>query len=201
MPEFCSCGAQLPPDARFCHRCGKPQREEAEMEPATTPVETRPEALPLSFHNPIAVRVGLLMASAAALLTWVLVFGFVIWWFTAGFLAVYVYHRRAGGLMTVRSGARMGWITGVLTFAITTVLVTTSIIVMAMSSGGFAARYREQVRNIPLQDPNMGQILQFLQSPGGIAVALLVWLFLIFVMIAILCTAGGALGAKIVGKD
>ena len=23
--EFCTCGAQLPPDARFCHKCGKPQ--------------------------------------------------------------------------------------------------------------------------------------------------------------------------------
>ena len=25
VPEFCTCGAQLPPDARFCHKCGKPQ--------------------------------------------------------------------------------------------------------------------------------------------------------------------------------
>ncbi len=27
MPDFCTCGAQLPPDALFCHKCGKPQRE------------------------------------------------------------------------------------------------------------------------------------------------------------------------------
>ena len=32
MPEFCTCGAELPPDARFCHRCGKPQREETALE-------------------------------------------------------------------------------------------------------------------------------------------------------------------------
>jgi predicted amidophosphoribosyltransferase len=54
MPEFCTCGAELPPDARFCHRCGKPQREEIEPEtvapiPPGTPavvaaVTTSPEA-------------------------------------------------------------------------------------------------------------------------------------------------------------
>ena len=34
MPEFCSCGAQLPPDALFCHKCGKPQRDIVEPDPA-----------------------------------------------------------------------------------------------------------------------------------------------------------------------
>ena len=32
MPEFCTCGAELPPDSRFCHKCGKPQREEIAVE-------------------------------------------------------------------------------------------------------------------------------------------------------------------------
>ena len=27
MPDSCTCGAQLPPDALFCHKCGKPQRD------------------------------------------------------------------------------------------------------------------------------------------------------------------------------
>ena len=31
MPEFCSCGSELPPDALFCHKCGKPQRELQEV--------------------------------------------------------------------------------------------------------------------------------------------------------------------------
>ena len=29
VPEYCTCGAQLPPDARFCHKCGKPQYDYA----------------------------------------------------------------------------------------------------------------------------------------------------------------------------
>jgi len=27
MPDNCTCGAELPPDSLFCHKCGKPQRE------------------------------------------------------------------------------------------------------------------------------------------------------------------------------
>ena len=35
MPDFCTCGAQLPPDSLFCHKCGKPQRDVIEPEPET----------------------------------------------------------------------------------------------------------------------------------------------------------------------
>src|ERR1019366_3176643 len=65
MPEFCTCGAQLPPDALFCHKCGKPQREliapefqipenaESALPPA--PVPLAPDALPMNFRNRVAV--------------------------------------------------------------------------------------------------------------------------------------------------
>src|SRR5689334_2027095 len=54
MADFCTCGAQLPEDARFCHRCGKPQRNE------TFAVEPTPEIVEIpavasanpSFHHP-----------------------------------------------------------------------------------------------------------------------------------------------------
>ena len=72
MPEFCTCGAQLPPDALFCHKCGKPQRDivTPEIEPNTYPAAVeasvappppapRLQPLPLNFHNPIAVRIAL----------------------------------------------------------------------------------------------------------------------------------------------
>src|ERR1035438_5726160 len=82
MPEFCTCGAELPPDARFCHRCGKPQREEIVPETVARPPEVvmavtpGPEGVPppsapprVNFHNRTAVRIGLLMAGIASLLS------------------------------------------------------------------------------------------------------------------------------------
>ena len=120
MPEFCTCGAELPPDARFCHRCGKPQREEivpetveppenapalvtgAPPRPATAPI---PQARPprVNFHNNTAVRIGLLMAGSGvaaerACLPWSLGSGGPgdLVDDRAGFLSVYIYRRRTG---------------------------------------------------------------------------------------------------------
>ncbi len=47
MPDFCTCGAQLPLDALFCHKCGKPQRDVIEPEPE---IES---ALEFSFLSPL----------------------------------------------------------------------------------------------------------------------------------------------------
>src|SRR3977135_1531243 len=126
MLDFSSWGAELPPDSRFCHKCGKPQREEMVVEQPTTPVfvVTEPVAIPVapSFHNPIAVRVCLFVASITALLCLLLPFGFVIWLPSAGFIAVYLFRRRTGQSLSVRGGARMGWMAGILSFLILTVL-------------------------------------------------------------------------------
>ena len=78
VPEFCTCGAQLPPDARFCHKCGKPQYdypvvEEAEPEPAPPQRggcgASRRAAISadISFHNGLAVRIGFIAAMGAVL--------------------------------------------------------------------------------------------------------------------------------------
>jgi len=48
-------------------------------------------------------------------------------------------------------------------------------------------------------DPNVKEALRILQSPGGIAVFVIVALLFSFLMITFLCTAGGALGAKLAG--
>src|ERR1700693_5429178 len=80
VPEFCTCGAQLPPDARFCHKCGKPQYDYPGVEQSETPpplieVASVPPAPPvqvsgeISFHNRLAVRVGLISAVAAVLVS------------------------------------------------------------------------------------------------------------------------------------
>ncbi len=213
MPDFCTCGAELPPDARFCHKCGKPQGEVFEVEPSSQSAapeselpavsETAPQAAPrreLNFHNPVAVRVGLSMACAATLLSSMPVIGWfsIIWWTSAGFCAVYLYRRRTGEPLTVRKGLRMGWITGVFTFAMMTVLFTLG---AAAQRGGLAALFQQQLQNLPSGYPNIEEMRQLLQTPAGLAAITLFGLAASFAITTSLCTAGGALGAKIVGRD
>src|SRR4051794_8860906 len=129
MPDFCTCGAQLAPDSLFCHKCGKPQREVAEPEIVTQPIPPpplpeappSPASLPLNFHNPVAVRVAATVALIATLLSWIPALNIILW-LAAGFFAVYLYRRRTGVFLNVRAGVRLGWITGVLMFVITTVI-------------------------------------------------------------------------------
>src|ERR1017187_3581837 len=216
MPEFCTCGAELPPDARFCHRCGKPQREEIVPETVARPPEVvmavtpGPEGVPppsapprVNFHNRTAVRIGLLMAGIASLLSAPPTMaaglaGLAIWWLTAGFMSVYIYRRRTGQFLTVDSGLRMGWITGLLGSTITSVLFTASIVSLT-SGGGFASVYQAQVRKMYGNDPNVQQALKMLESPSGLAVFVVIALLFLFLIITLLCSAGGALGAKLVG--
>jgi zinc ribbon protein len=204
MPELCSCGAQLPPDARFCHKCGKPLFEEARVpEVEELPRETPPPApAPLNFHNPIAVRVGFTVASLAALLTWLpfVSLGFVVWWTGAGFLAVYLYRRRTGQLLTVSSGLRIGWMTGILTFMIMVVLLTVTLLPLALS-GSLAAAFQQQLRSMPSNDPAVREAMRVFQSGAGIAAMVVFALGVIFAFVTLFASAGGALGAKIVGRE
>jgi hypothetical protein len=210
MPEFCTCGAQLPPDSLFCHKCGKPQRDviapepepESEAElvpplPLSAPVATAPQPPALNFHNLVAVRIAFIVAPIAFLLSWVPALNLVLW-IAAGFLAVFFHRRRTGVLLNVRAGVRLGWITGVIMFAITTVIFTLTIVPLA-ANGGIAALFRQQLKNPT--DPNVQEALHMLESAPGLATVLIAMLLMLFVFITLLSMAGGALGAKFVSRN
>ncbi len=205
MPEFCTCGAQLPPDARFCHKCGKPLFEEPPVVPDLRPpdvVAKPPAPVPLNFHNPVAVRVGFTVASLAALLSWLplVSLGFVVWWTGAGFAAVYLYRRRTGQMLTVGGGLRIGWMTGILTFVILVVLLTVTLLPMALN-GTLAAAFEQQLRSMPSQDPSVQEAMRVFQSRAGAGVIVVFVLGLIFAFVTFFASAGGALGAKITGRE
>jgi hypothetical protein len=206
MPDFCTCGAELPPDARFCHKCGKPQREEAPIEPVVAaPPENLPPPAPRpvapSFHNPTAVRVGLFVASVTTLLFMALPIGFVVWLPAAGFISVYLFSRRTGQSLSVRSGARMGWIAGILSFVIFTVLFTIGTVAIANQPGGLSGAFREALRSRSIPEQQLEDALQVLANPAGQILVYLFALLLWFMVTAVFCTAGGALGAKVLEKE
>ncbi len=206
MPEFCSCGAQLPEDARFCHKCGKPQREEMVVEvpppPHVTvvlpPAETWSGAP--SFHNPVAIRVGFFVASIATFLCLAIPFGFAVWLPAAGFASVYLFSRRTGQSLSVRNGARMGWIAGMLSFLIITVLFTLIAVALASRPGGLPEFFREQLGARSVSGQDLEKAIEMLKNPADQALVYMFFLLFWFMVISVFCTAGGAIGAKLLGS-
>ena len=206
MSEFCTCGAELAPDSLFCHKCGKPQRAvvaepepetPAEVVPPPRVPEAAPQPPPINFHNLVAVRIAFVVAPVAFLLSGIPAVNLVLW-IAAGFLAVFFHRRRTGVLLSVRAGVRLGWITGVFMFAITTVIFTLTVVPMA-ANGGITALFRQQLKNPT--DPNVQEALRLLETAPGLFAILLVMLFMLFVFITLLSMAGGALGSKFVGRN
>ena len=143
----------------------------------------------------------MMTACIAAVLCSVLFVLAPIWMSAASFLAVYLYHRRTGQPLSTGAGARLGWITGAFLFAISGLMFTVSFISQA-SNGRFAADLQQQMRRMPMADPEAtAQALKLLQSPAGQAVIVLCLLGVLFAVIMSFCAAGGALGAKILSKD
>ncbi|MGP8244654.1 MAG: zinc ribbon domain-containing protein [Bryobacteraceae bacterium] len=210
MPEFCTCGAQLPPDALFCHKCGKPQREIPGVAPAEEVTDRIEIHLPppvfqaatpprVDFRNPVAVRIALLLAVGATVLTAFLPF---LNWLAAGFFAVWFYRRKTGARMNVGAGVRLGWITGILTFGLASVVFALEQVPAAIN-GQLANTIRQQLHNLPIQqDPAVTrQVSELLASSSGIVFFLVFTLAGLFLMITCLSMAGGALGAKLTGRS
>lgn len=209
MPETCTCGATLVENARFCHRCGKDQRAseaaatvdadaaerhegpaaEAWVQPPTAAANPLAQ-IPVSFGNPIALRIAFLMSLALMVLEMIpgLNLLFVVWWLGAGFGAVLMYRRLTGLVLSVRAGARLGSITGILTFVSMAVIFALTMV--------FAGNdlFQQMVK----QDP---QISEVINNPPAMAALFLLVLAIIFAMVVGTCAAGGALGARFAGRD
>ena len=201
MPEYCSCGAELPPDALFCHKCGKPQRYiqpvETEEPPAEVPpiapraVEA-PQPLPLNFHNRIALRIVIVVALVATCLFFLP----YVNWLAAGYFAVFFYTRRTGQPLNFGLGVRMGWMTGIVIFIIDALMI--GLFALFLSAVGGMSEFQAQLRSMadPRTQERIQEALRLFQNRGEV-IALLVQLF---IFITFLSMAGGALAAKLVGR-
>ena len=209
MVEFCSCGAQLPPDARFCHKCGKPQFDyDAMMAETQTPPPAVEPAQPvapdvpaeISFHNRIAVRIAFIGALNSLLLFFLFspipllaIFGSFL---LAGFLAVYLYRRATGQNVTAGNGAKIGWITGIFSFTIFTLFSTCNVLLVSYE-GGMAKMLAQLRSQMSAQGADADMLLRLIDQPMGLAAFLLGSLIFLFVCLTLLPTLGGALGAKL----
>jgi hypothetical protein len=200
MPESCTCGAVLVENARFCHRCGRAVGNEpasaveqtsladAPGAAASAPSERAP--VPVSFANPIALRVAFVMSLALLVLEMIpgLNLLFLVWWLAAGFGAVLLYQRLTGMALTVRAGARLGSITGILTFVSMAVIFALSMLFMG----------KELFQQMIKQDP---QISEIIDNPAAMGTLFVLVLAVIFAMVVGTCAAGGALGARFAARN
>lgn len=211
MPDFCTCGVQLPPDARFCHKCGKPQYDYPGLveEPAAPPplpvvLPVAPAPPEISFHNQLAVRIGFFVALTLFipfLFLQLIPFVPLLIAFLAGFFAVHRYTRRTGHSLSIRSGARMGWITGIFSFGIVAIFIT-FIMAMASIQAPNVDRLREyQGPFLHLKSDQIEQVAKLFQDPASLAQAIAVMLLMFFVILTALPMLGGALGAKVLAKE
>lgn len=214
MPEYCTCGAQLPLDALFCHKCGKPQREvlapappEApEPEPAAasaTPPPLTPSAAParITLFNPQAVGVALIawslsfLGSAVASFLHMPQIVSVMWLPGGGLLAVYLYRRRTGLPVTIRNGAQLGWLCG--TFGFIMAILALTAMVAGLSEPSVALKFRETMEAGGIPQANIDQMLEVLRSPTQIFAIV----FFFFVLFSVLPAFGGVIGAKLFGRS
>ncbi|HWE51179.1 MAG TPA: zinc ribbon domain-containing protein [Bryobacteraceae bacterium] len=213
MPEFCTCGTALVENARFCHRCGRPTFEspaiasetsEAEPviqpagqlrgQPAVTPLHSAFRSatagpLPVNFRNPVALRVAFLMSIGIILIEMIpgVQLFLVLWWLAAGWGAVLLYRKLTGFALSVRAGAQLGSITGVLIFLGMAVIIAFTVL----------ATGNELFEQMVKQNP---QISTVLNDPPELALGVLVMVFIMFAMVVGTCAAGGALGARFAGR-
>jgi hypothetical protein len=189
MPETCTCGTILVENARFCHRCGRPVFPEAlPVEAPPAPIaQTAPkkQVAAVGFGNPIALRIAFLMSIAIMVLEMIPVLQilFVVWCLIAGWGAVRLYRRITGLTLSTSSGARLGSITGVLTF-----LSLAVVMALAMLFNG-----KELIQQMVRQNPEVSQVVN---NPTALALGFLFGLMILFAMVVGMCAAGGALSAR-----
>jgi hypothetical protein len=111
----------------------------------------------------------------------------VLWSLAAGWGAVFLYRRLTGFALSVRAGAQLGSITGVLIFLGLAVIVTFTVLLAG----------NELSEQMVKQNPQMSTILN---DPKELAAAILMMICIMFATVVGTCAAGGALGARFSGR-
>ena len=193
----------MPEDARFCHRCGKPQLED-DIARLNTPdpivpvtVDRAAPVLPLSvvgvsFRDTRAVLISILVAAgtlvgitAVGLVAPVLVPLILC---AAGFLAVRFYRGQSAEPISTVAGAQLGWMTGLWLFVVVAMICAMLAIYVANPQGW------EQLKQ------NVTQLHQYANLPSSqhdFLMQLLLNVPLSFFFLTLLPGLGGVLGAKL----
>jgi phosphatidylglycerophosphate synthase len=212
MPEeFCDCGSAIPENASFCPGCGKPLTVEAREADRQANAFPRPREgeeptgpiVDVDFGTPGALRSCYWSAAFAAIFMNLppLTLLFFIIYPAAGFHAVYSFRRRSQREVKVRAGAKLGFMTGVIAFALMLVLVAMA--TLSLDSDGLKLAFEESAVTLEAdgQPEIAADIRELGENRSALAVIILFGLIIFFAISTGFTTVGGALGAKVLERD
>jgi ribosomal protein L40E len=207
------CGAVLSPDTAFCSHCGAPQvRVPETLSPASRgtvsnsgtdedAIASGASSLALNWRHalPSASTAGFAMA-VASMIPVVSTF-FPLWMIGGGLLAVMLYRRRSSLLaVSTALGGKVGALAGLLGFLFfaffTSAYLTIATIVLHQGE-----QIRATLRGVLEQAANNShdlraqQLVQWMQTPEGLALIMAFSMLLFLVAFLLLSTAGGIFGA------
>lgn len=210
------CSAQVPPGALYCSECGAPQlqfvaSEEVADAVATSSGDGQRRALGIEHRGVIywktAIRIALVAALVAGLLSSVLAAASVLWVVVAGVLAMAAYRRRLPyAVLAPRVGARIGALFGLMAAAIA---VAGNAVFLVIQRYGLhqGAEIDHQLTTIVTQaaaragamDPEapVAMFTNFWLSPQGRVGLILLTMGFLAALIIVFAIVGGVLGAQI----
>lgn len=208
MEHSCyQCGAVIAEGTPFCRHCNAPQIRVALATPEPAVVaETADENVPR--YSPAVQATGLVWpqalpaAAQAGLIAAVLMIvplgaSFGLGMLAAGFLCVHFYRRRLNHVdLTYGLGARLGALSGLLGFACFSIFTAIETTVFR-SGGDLRAALMQAVEQAMARnsDPQVQPLLNYLKTPQGLAVVLIMGMVMMFFLFLILSSLGGILGA------
>lgn len=204
----CTCGATLPEDARFCHRCGRPQFEEDLVrlhQEQALPQPPPPSPAPpiqarIDFGNRRAVMVSIVIAMLTLLLFTMCA---VMMPFAAGILllplfclagfgAASFYIRQTGEKISPQGGARLGFMTALWAFL---VVVLLSVLLAVLVSN---PELRSELLSIASANssPATQEFAKLLNDPRRFILLLMGQLLVYFCLFTFPSMLGGMLGVR-----
>lgn len=220
MPvELCDCGFEIPYRASFCPGCGKPLTLEARererianaFQRPEEQEETEPVSSEITFGTPGVLRACYWSAALGAILISLpsaILLCFLIYPAT-GFYSVHSYRRQTKKKVSLRGGAKLGFLTGTITFALLLILMAIVSIVPGpeptteSASSGMSATF-DQLEKMFQEEGRQDLVTQLREvrrNPTALALMVVMSLMFLFGLTTAFTTVGGALGAKVLEKD
>ena len=209
--EFCDCGSAIPENASYCPGCGKPLTVEARETERQANAFPRPREgeqqtgllEDVDFGTPGALRSCYWSAAFAAILVNLPAMSLLcfIIYPAAGFYTVHSFRRRSQREVSLRAGAKLGFLTGVIAFALLLILMALASVASNPTGPGGALDQYAETLEADGQAEIAAQIRELGESRGALAFMVLASLIFGFAVTTAFTTAGGALGAKVLAKQ